>query len=81
MSIYDDTTASQMCDCVECKAFKHTIKWYVYADGEKIRRTATMRGDWGYDATCSCGWETNTGGAIKRVISDEVWIHKLVAKG
>jgi hypothetical protein len=56
----------------------HKITWWVWAGSEKIRRTARMRGTWGYDVTCSCGWETRTGGAVKRHISDEVWFHKRV---
>lgn len=56
---------------------QHRITWWVYAGGERIRRTAKMRGTWGYDATCSCGWETRTGGAVKRHVSNEIYFHKL----
>jgi hypothetical protein len=42
---------------------KIQIKWFVYAGGEKIARVSTMRGRWDWDASCSCGWETKTGGA------------------
>jgi hypothetical protein len=53
------------------------ISWFVWSGGEKLRRTATMRGWWpGYDAECSCGWATNTGGAIRAYIQREVWFHK-----
>ena len=55
---------------------KVTIKWFVYAGEEKIRYTSTMRGTWGYDAECSCGWKTTTGGAIKRCVLEEVAMHK-----
>lgn len=54
----------------------HRIRWYVWAGGVRIPRTASMRGLWGYDVTCSCGWETRTGGAVRRYIEDQVWIHK-----
>lgn len=57
----------------------HKITWWVWAGGEKIRRTSTMRGQWGYDASCSCGWQTRTGGAVKRYIQDEVDFHKFEA--
>jgi len=57
-------------------ATEHKIRWFVWAGGEKIPRTSTMRGQWGYDAECTCGWQTRTGGAIKRCIQDEVWFHK-----
>jgi hypothetical protein len=56
----------------------HRIRWYVYAGSERIPRTSGMRGLWGYDVTCSCGWETRTGGAVRRYIEDEVWTHKNV---
>lgn len=60
------------------------IRWWVYtgerdADGRAVRipRTATMRGRWpGYDAECSCGWESATGGAIRAYIERQVWMHK-----
>jgi hypothetical protein len=58
----------------------HRISWWVYAGSERIPRTARMRGTWGYDVTCSCGWETRTGGAVKRYISDEVYFHKMLDK-
>jgi hypothetical protein len=59
----------------------HKIQWWAYArDGlggiEKIRRSHSMRGTWGYDVTCSCGWESKTGGAIRSYIEREVWWHK-----
>jgi hypothetical protein len=57
---------------------KVTIKWFVYAGTEKIRYNATMRGTWGYDAECSCGWTTKTGGAIKRCVLEEVYYHKIM---
>jgi hypothetical protein len=55
---------------------KVTIKWFVYAGEEKIRHNATMRGTWGYDAECSCGWKTVTGGATKSSVLEEVNFHK-----
>lgn len=58
----------------------HRMAWYVYAGAEKIRHTASMRGAWGYDVTCSCGWETRTGGAVRSYIEAEVWLHKMGTK-
>jgi hypothetical protein len=57
---------------------KVTIKWFVYAGEEKMRYTSTMRGTWGYDAECSCGWATKTGGAIKRSVLQDVAMHKIM---
>jgi hypothetical protein len=59
----------------------HRIRWYVWAwnaDGshERFRHAATMRGTWGWDVECSCGWETRTGGATKGYIRNQVWNHK-----
>jgi len=60
----------------------HRISWFVYASNgsrsERLRRTATMRGRWdGWDAECSCGWGTHTGGAIKERVWEAVIDHKL----
>jgi hypothetical protein len=55
---------------------KHRIAWFVYAGREKIRKTSTMRGQWGYDVECSCGWESHTGGATRGWIDQIVWEHK-----
>lgn len=54
----------------------HRISWFVYVDGKQIPRQATMRGQWGYDVKCSCGWETSTGGAVRSYIEREAWFHK-----
>ena len=55
---------------------KASIKWFVYAGEEKIRYNKTMRGSWGYDVTCSCGWETKTGGGVRSWIEEEIYAHK-----
>ncbi len=57
---------------------KVTIKWFVYAGEEKMRYTSSMRGTWGYDAECSCGWQTRTGGAVKRSVLEDVKWHKIM---
>lgn len=63
---------------------QHRIRWYVWAgpgdDGKlvKIPHAANMRGPWpGYDAECSCGWGSHTGGAIRTYVRQEVWLHKV----
>ena len=58
----------------------HRATWFVYAGSERIPHTATMRGQWGYDVECSCGWSTTTGGAIKRYVADELWAHRFSAE-
>lgn len=55
---------------------KHRITWFVVVDGVPHRHKTTMRGSWGYDVTCSCGWQTRTGGAVRRYIREEIDIHK-----
>jgi hypothetical protein len=63
----------------------HRIRWYVWGHnpgtGEryKLRHTAKMRGLWGWDAECTCGWETRTGGATRTYVKDQVWLHKFFA--
>jgi hypothetical protein len=37
-----------------------------------------MIGRWGYEATCTCGWKTRTGGAIKAYIQREIQLHKII---
>jgi len=60
---------------------EHRVRWYAYLDGERIQRTARMNGaDWGWDAVCSCGWETRTGGAIQQRIRDDVYWHRWEAE-
>lgn len=57
----------------------HKIAWFVYAGGERIPRTRTMRGQWDYDATCECGWDSRTGGAVRSYVEREVTDHKWMA--
>ena len=61
---------------LQATAEKVTISWFVYAGSEKIPHTRSMAGTWGYDATCSCGWETRTGGATRSCVEEEVQFHK-----
>ena len=35
---------------------KVSIKWFVYAGGEKFPKESSMRGYVGYDFECSCGF-------------------------
>ena len=57
---------------------KVTIKWFVYSMGEKLPRTAAMRGAWdGYDFECSCGYQSKTGGAIKACVTEMMEKHKM----
>jgi hypothetical protein len=61
-------------------ATEHRISWFAYADGKRIPRTASMRGTWGYDVTCSCGWDSRTGGATKSYLTAEVQLHKILER-
>jgi hypothetical protein len=60
---------------------KHQIRWFARvtpceeAPDGWLPRTAQMRGAWGWDVRCSCGWATNTGGAVVRYIREQVWLH------
>lgn len=54
----------------------HRIRWFGIASGERIPRNPSMNGrDWGWDVSCSCGWETRTGGAIQERIREAVQHH------
>ena len=61
----------------------HRIRWYArvtpsdeYPDGY-LPRGPYMRGrDWGWDARCSCGWRSATGGAIQQRIREAIAEHK-----
>jgi hypothetical protein len=55
---------------------KVTIQWFaVLHDGSKMRNTKGFI-HYAWEATCSCGWATNTGGAIKSCITTEIEDHK-----
>lgn len=64
---------------------KHRMRWYVYGGAYgsplvKLPHAANMRGHWpGWDAECSCGWKSNTGGATRGTVKHEVWMHKFEA--
>ena len=56
---------------------KVQIKWFaIFADGSKMRNNqGFVHNAW--DVTCSCGWESRSGGAIKASMIREVEAHKL----
>ena len=54
----------------------HRARWFVYAGAERIPHNAGMRGLWGYDVDCSCGWRTRTGGGTRRAVAEELWFHR-----
>jgi hypothetical protein len=54
----------------------HRVRWWVYVDGQRFPHTAQMRGRWDYDATCSCGWDSATGGGLRRHVAEKVAAHK-----
>jgi hypothetical protein len=57
----------------------HRATWWVYAGANRIRHTAQMRGQWDYDVTCSCGWDSHTGGATRRYIQEKLDDHRAEA--
>lgn len=57
---------------------KVKIKWFaVLHDGSQVRNNKGFI-HYAWDVTCSCGWKTNTGGALRSYIQDEVWYHKKI---
>lgn len=58
----------------------HKISFFAYVDGERTRRTSTMPNSaFGWDATCGCGWDSKTGGAVMAEVDRMVAAHKLDA--
>ena len=55
--------------------------WAIPQGGERMPRQASMRGTWGWDASCSCGWDSRTGGAVFREVRRAVNEHKVVVHG
>jgi hypothetical protein len=39
-----------------------------------------MRGLWGWDVECSCGWKTSTGGATRASVEFDLWSHRWQAE-
>jgi hypothetical protein len=57
----------------------HRIRWFgiISGTGERVPRNRHMNGgDWGWDAECSCGWQTRTGGAIQERIREAIADHR-----
>ena len=54
----------------------HKIKYWVYAGSELVRHSRQMVGFKGWEASCSCGWKTRSGGALQSWIKREVQWHK-----
>ena len=62
----------------------HVIRWTAYVDGGPIARQSHMKPVNGYhafDASCSCGWSTHTGGALQARIDSAVQDHKWEMEG
>lgn len=62
---------------------KHTIRWFArvppseeYPDGYLPRGPFMLDKLWGWDARCSCGWSSATGGAIAPRIREAIADHK-----
>lgn len=64
---------------------EHRMRWFARiipcpeAPDGWLPRTAAMRGQWGWDARCSCGQETRTGGAVESNIRQYIWEHRFAA--
>jgi hypothetical protein len=56
---------------------KVNIQWLVWSGMEKIPFETSMRGAWGWDVKCSCGWESRTGGGVRSWLKEMVRNHKL----
>jgi len=57
----------------------HRITWWGVepTDRSRVRRNQHMNGgDWGWDATCTCGWDSRTGGALQERIREAIADHR-----
>jgi hypothetical protein len=54
----------------------HRATWFVWAGNQRIRHTRSMCGTWGHDVTCSCGWDSKTGGATRGSVEDALFDHR-----
>ena len=52
------------------------IQWWVVQDGQRFRHERTMRGKWAFEASCACGWDSKTGGALRNSVKRDVENHK-----
>ena len=55
---------------------KAQIKWFYVVNGRKYRMVKGLIGNTAWDATCSCGWESRTGGGVKSWLDQMVFEHK-----
>jgi len=57
---------------------EHTVRWVaVYPDGSTTPRQSWMQDSaFGWDAICSCGWKSRTGGAIASCVRRSIADHK-----
>jgi hypothetical protein len=55
---------------------EHRIRWFVRSGDGFVPHEGGMRGSWGYEARCSCGWDSRTGGALRSYVEGLVRDHK-----
>jgi hypothetical protein len=54
----------------------HRATWWAYAGGQRIRREKTMRGQWSFDVTCSCRWDSRIGGGVRSAVEEALGDHR-----
>lgn len=72
---FDDDTYAVI-EASNVRIVDHKVRWFVRVGDEWIPRTSSMRGLWFYDAKCSCGWESRTGGATERSVREAIAVHR-----
>jgi hypothetical protein len=63
---------------LKAKDSKAQIKWFYVVNGQKYRYPKGLIGNKAWDATCSCGWESSTGGGVKTWVDQLVFEHKYI---
>jgi hypothetical protein len=77
---FDEGVACATRDHAAKTAGPHKISWWACSGQDRTPRNKYMNAkDWGWDATCTCGWDSRTGGALAVRIKESIETHKLNA--
>jgi hypothetical protein len=55
---------------------KANIKWFYVVNGQKYRYVKGLIGVTAWEVSCSCGWESHTGGGVRSWLDELVFEHK-----
>ena len=55
---------------------KANIKWFYVVNDQKYRYVKGLIGVTAWEVSCSCGWESHTGGGVRSWLDQLVFEHK-----